>query len=32
LVRIDVDSSEMAFRMAAILGFKEGAQSGSGDP
>jgi elongation factor G len=27
----DVDSSEMAFRMAAIFGFKEGAQSGPGD-
>ncbi len=29
----DVDSSEMAFRMAAIFGFREGrAQSGPGDP
>lgn len=27
----DVDSSEMAFRMAAIFGFKEGAQSRAGD-
>jgi elongation factor G len=27
----DVDSSEMAFRMAAIFGFKEGARRAAGD-
>lgn len=28
----DVDSSEQAFRMAAIFGFKEACRGGSGDP